>query len=142
MAVVTEVADAVVAELNAEQFDEPFTAVRSYLPKYDLAEMKDLHVTVVPKGVTIAPGTRARNQHDVQIDVAVQKKLSAADNQEIDALTDLVDRIADRFRLKRLDAMPSAVWVGTAHEPIYAPEHMDQLRQFTSVLTLTFRLMR
>ena len=73
--------------------------------------MKDLHVTVVPKGVTILPGSRSQNQHDVAIDVAVQKKLDKADNTEIDALMGLVDEIADRFRLKRLDSYPGAVWL-------------------------------
>ena len=50
MALVTDVADAVVAELNATAFSQPLEAKRSYLPQFDLAEMKDLHVTVVPKG--------------------------------------------------------------------------------------------
>ena len=48
----------------------------------------------------------------------------------------------DHFRHKRLDSFRAAVWVKTEHEPIYAQEHLDQMRQFTSVLTLTFRVMR
>ena len=47
MPVITDVADAVVAELNAQTFSLPFEAKRSYQPQFDLAEMKDLHVTVV-----------------------------------------------------------------------------------------------
>ena len=54
----------------------------------------------------------------------------------------LVDEIADHFRMKRLDSLRAAVWVKTENEPLYAQEHMDQLRQFTSVLTFTFRMMR
>jgi len=142
MALVTDVADAVVAELNATTFSQPFEAKRAYLPQFDLAEMKDLHVTVVPKAVTIQPGSRSQNQHEVAIDVAVQKKLDQADNTEIDALMGLVDEIADRFRLKRLDSYPNAVWMKTEQEPIYSQEHLDQMRQFTSVLTFTFRLLR
>jgi len=140
MAVITDIADAVVAELNAAEFSQPFEAKRSYLPRFDLAEMKDLHVTVVPKGVTGLPGTRAHNQHDYEIDVAVQKK-TAADGQ-IDPLMRLVEEIADHFRSKRLEAMSNVAWVGTAHSPIYAPEHLEQLGQFTSVLTFAFRTMR
>ena len=142
MSVVTEVADAVVAELNAQEFSLAFTAVRSYLPRYDLAEMKDLRVTVVPRSMAILPATRSQNQHDVEIDIAVQKKLTKADNQEIDSLVDLVDEIAQKFRLKRLSTLPAAVWAKTVEDPIYLPEHLDQLRQFTSVVTLTFRLAR
>ena len=142
MALITDVADAVVAELNATAFSQPVEAKRAYLPQFDLAEMKDLHVTVVPKGVTILPGSRSQNQHDLAIDVAVQKKLEKADNTEIDALMGLVDEIADRFRLKRLDSYPNAVWLKTEQQPIYSQEHLDQMRQFTSVLTFTFRMVR
>jgi len=142
MAVIAEIAGAVVAELNAGTFSQPFEATRCYLPRFDLAEMKDLHVTVVPKGLTILPGTRVHNQHDYTIDVAVQKKLSAVDNTEIDTLMELVDEIAQHFRGRRLATTPSAVWVRTENEPTYAPEHLQELRQFTSVLTFTFRMMR
>lgn len=142
MAVIADIADAVVAELNAGGFSQPLIATRCYLPKFDLAEMKDLHVTVVPKGVAVTSGSRNHNQHDYQIDVAVQKKLTVADNGEIDALMGLVDEIADHFRLKRLDSLQAPAWVKTQHEPIYAQEHLDQMRQFTSVMTLTFRMMR
>lgn len=142
MAVITDVADAVVAELNAASFSQTVEAVRGYVPQFDLAEMKDLHVTVVPKGVSILPGSRSQNQHDLAIDVAVQKKLDKADNTEIDALMGLVDEIADRFRLRRLDSYPNAVWLKTEQQPIYSQEHLDQMRQFTSVLTFTFRVVR
>ncbi|NLS95473.1 MAG: hypothetical protein GXX96_25345 [Planctomycetaceae bacterium] len=142
MAVIADIADAVVAALNAGGFSQPLSATRCYLPKFDLAEMKDMHVTVVPKGVAVTAGSRNHNQHDYQIDVAVQKRLAAADNGEIDALMSLVDEIADHFRLKRLDNLQAAAWVKTQHEPIYVQEHLDQMRQFTSVMTLTFRMMR
>ena len=46
------------------------------------------------------------------------------------------------FRFKRLDSFPNAVWVKTENAPVYAVEHLDQLAQFTSVLTLTFRVIR
>ena len=106
---------------------------------WSLQEMKDLHVTVVPKAVTIGAGNRTQNQHDYDIDGAVQKKLSQADNEEIDTLMTLVDEIADHFRFKRLD---SAVWTKTENNPVFIQDHLDQLRQFTSVLTLTFRVFR
>ena len=117
-------------------------AKRHYLPLFDLQDMKNLHVTVVPKGLAIQASGRSHNQHDYQVDVAVQKKLSTGDNEEIDPLLTLVDEIADLFRLKRLDSFPNAMWVKTENAPIYAIEHLDKFGQFTSVLTLTFRVMR
>jgi hypothetical protein len=142
MAVISDIAEAVTQELNGATFSQAFTAQRAYLPIFELPEMQDLHVTVVPKSVSILPGGRSHNQHDYAIDVAVQKKLNATDNTEIDPLLSLVDEIADHFRLKRLDSYPGAVWVKTDNEPVYDPEHLDRLRQFTSVLTLTFRVAR
>jgi len=141
--VIIDIADAVVTELNGGTFSEAFTAERHYKPVFDLPEMKTLHMTVVPKGVAAAPASRGLLQHDYQIDVAAQKKLSsgAADNAEIDALMGLVEEIADFFKQRNLDSV-SAVWVATENAPVYSPEHISELRQFTSVLTLTFRVLR
>ena len=142
MATITDIADAVVAELNGRSFSQPLTAVRYYRPVFDLGEMKTLHVSVVPKGVTIERADRSRNQYDFAIDVAVQKKFQTGDNTELDALLALVEEIADFFRLRRLTSYPAAIWVRTDNVPVYAPEHLEEFRQFTSVLTLTFRVVR
>ena len=142
MAVITDVADALVAELNAASLSLPLTAARHYVPSFELQEMKDLHVSVVPKGVVITKSDRSRNTNDFQIDVAVQKKFEMGDAAEIDPLLTLVEEIADFFRLRRLTAYPNAHWIKTEHAPIYAQEHWDELRQLTSVLTLTFRVVR
>jgi hypothetical protein len=142
MAVITDIADAVVTELNGGSFSQPFTAARHYRPLFDLADMAALHVTVVPKGIVVERLDRSRNQEDVQVDVAVQKKFETGESAELDALVALVEEVADFFRLRRLAAYPAAVWVKTENVPVYAPEHMDELRQFTSVLTLTFRVAR
>ena len=142
MAVITDVAEALVAELNAASLSLPLTAARHYVPSFELPDMKDLHVSVVPKGVVITKSDRSRNTNDFQIDVAVQKKFEKGDAAEIDPLMTLVEEIADFFRLRRLTAYPNAHWIKTEHAPIYSQEHWDELRQFTSVLTLTFRVVR
>ena len=58
----------------------------------------------------------------------------------------LVEELADHLRFGTLELKhpPSAkaVWIRTENAPVYAPEHVDQLRQFTSVLTVTYRIMR
>lgn len=140
MSVIVDIAEAVKTELNGHEFSQEFTAQRLYRPIFDLVEMKDLHVTVVPKGVTVSIAGRDRAQHDVQVDVAVQKKV--ADDAESDTLMGLVEEIADFFRFRRLAQYPQAVWVGIENVPVFAPEHLEQMNQFTSVLTLTFRVIR
>lgn len=142
---VIQIADAVVAELNAAELhasDPGVAAARHYRPQFELAELKSVRVTVVPKAIEVAALSRSQNQHDVAIDIAIQKKLQTADLAELDPLMDLVQALGDLLRLKRLAAFPSATWLKTENAPIYSPEHIDQHRVFTSVLTVTYRLAR
>ena len=142
MPVIADIADAVVASLNAASFSLPVTANRLLLPSFELPEMENLHVSVVPRSVQTLQASRNKNQFDYAIDVAVQQKLDALDNATLDSLLGLVQEIDDHFRGRRLDSYPAAMWVRTENKPVYSVEHLDQLRQFTSVLTFTFRLMR
>jgi len=139
MSLATDIADAVVAELNTGAFSQAFTARRMYLPAFDLKDMKTLHVTVVPRAIDSQVASRSTIQQDVQVDVAVQRMVES--DAEIDALLLLVEEIGDRFRNRMLAGL-NAVWVRMENNPIYSPEHLDQLHQFTSVLTLTFRVTR
>ena len=137
---IIDVADAVVAELNAANLG--FTAARHYRPQFDLAELSQLRVSVVPRGITITSLGRGSNQHDVAIDVAVQKKVSPTDQAALDGLMEQVQQIADALRLRRLSGMPAAAWVKTQNAPIYSPEHLETKSVFTSVLTFTFRVVQ
>ena len=148
MAHILTIADAVVASLNAAEFSMEFTAARSYVPSFALSEIADLRVTVVPKGIAISRGTRRQDQHDYQIDVAVQQKLEhqgefdADSAAELDPLMALVEEIADHFRGSSLDTDPVAACMNVENGPIYAQEHMREGRLFTSILTFTFRTWR
>lgn len=142
MTIILQIADAVVAALNADTFSQEFDAKRYYQPLFELKDLKVLKVSVVPRGLSIVQAARDKTAQDYQIDVAVQKKFSKGDNPELDPLMDLVEEIADFFRFKRLPEFPEAVWVKTENAPVYSPEHMDQFRQFTSVVTFSFRVVR
>jgi hypothetical protein len=133
------VADAIVTALNGETFGEPFTAVRAYRPLFDLEDMSSVHVTVVPRELELVTAGRLLTQTDMQIDVGVQQKLTTADNDELDKLMDLVQDVADFIALTR--QFGGGAWLKTENRPIYSQEHMAELRQFTSVLTLTLRVL-
>ena len=142
MATIIDIADAVAAALNdpgEPGFSQSFTAVRKALPAFDLADLAGLHVTVVPKGVEVTGATRSLSQHDYQIDVGVQRKLGSDLEAETAAMLALVDEIA-AFLGRR--AMAGAAWVRSVNEPVYSPEHLAEKRLFTSVLTITYRLMK
>ena len=141
MALTTDIADAVVAELASGAFSLPITPVRRVLPEYELADLKDLRVTVVPAAVEIEGASRTLSQHDVRIDVGIQKKLGKDLDTEVPVLCELVDEIAAFLKRRPLQATPFAAWVRSVNEPIYAPEHLAEQRVFTSVLTVTYRAM-
>lgn len=142
MSIVVQIADAVVAELNAGTFAEPFTAQRLFSPVFDLQDMQTLHVSVVPRSVTSQPASRSSGFYDYAIDIGVQKKLNSEDPAEVEDRLSLVEAIGEYLRNRKLTSMPEASWVKTENAPVYVPEHLDQLRQFTSVLTVTYRVMR
>ena len=140
MPVITQIADAVVATLNVATLSQPVTATRAYLPRVEVSELKTLKVTVVPSSVVNASASRSQSQQDIAIDVAIQQKLGNEQNATLDPLLALAEEIADLFRSKRLDTFPLALCIKTEFKTIYAPEHIENLRTFTSVLTLTFRV--
>jgi hypothetical protein len=108
MALIADIADAVVTALNGQRFSQPVTAERAYRAAFDLQEMKDLHVTVLPKGQELITAGRGVAQSDVQIDIGVQKKLATGDDAEIDELMGLVEEIAGFVRTTRQFA--DAAW--------------------------------
>ncbi len=140
MSTIVELADAVVSELNAEGWSLDFAAKRLYRPRFEPADLKTLQVSVVPRALVIEAASRADDSRQYQIDLAVQQKLDAESSEEIDPLLGLVEDIARHFRLRRPAAMPSALCVKVENEPVYAVEHLDELRCFTSILTLSFRV--
>lgn len=142
MALTIDIADAVAAELADGSFSQSFAPRRLVIPAHELAELADLRVSVVPKAMEITGASRSTSQFDVQVDVGVQKKLGSDLDGEVAALCGLVDEIAEYLRKRPLSSAPYAVWVRTANEPVYAPEHLVEQRVFTSVLTLTYRAMK
>ena len=137
-----ELASALVDDLNAAVFSRPFTAVRAYLPLYDLGEMEILHVTVVVAGRTVMPISRRQLQIDHRLDIAVQQKLAVEDPLACDPLLALVADIADhlsRHTLPSAAGIVAGTWVKTEHEPLVDPGHLHELRQFTSIISVTYR---
>jgi len=140
MAVIINIADAVVAEMNGHTFSQAFTAVRTYDTTLPLEDAGTLRVTVVPKALTEEVASRTTDQVDYAIDVGVRKKPASVSNAELDLLVALVEEIRSFFRRRRLTAYPGAMCIRTPIEPVFAPEHLREYGQFTSILGLTFRM--
>lgn len=140
-ALLLQVADAVTYAINMGVYSQTFTAVRYYQPRFELVDMDTLHVSVIPRSIAEKPATRALTAYDCSIDIGIQQR-SAMDQATLDALTGLVAEIADRLRTVSLPTMPDARLVALNNEPVFAPDHLDELRQFTSVLSATYRVWR
>lgn len=139
MPLLIDMANAVAAELNnAQNLSMEFTAEVNLKPEFELKELRTLKVTVVPKSLKFSGATRLESAKEVEIDIGVQKK--TADPEALSTLLQLVEEIAGLFDRKRLAQYRKAVCVGIENDPIYDPEHLRQYRQFTSVITLTFRI--
>jgi hypothetical protein len=139
MSKLTDIADAVVAVLNGSELTPEFVAERTLLPIYDLKTLKELKVSVVPKGRKIIQGARVLTIDEIQIDIGVQKKIS--DDSELGILMKLVEDITALFKPERLTGYPNALCVKKENDPIYDPDYLRQFHQFTSVVTLTFKVL-
>jgi hypothetical protein len=134
---IIDLVEAVVGELNAQAFSQSFTAERGYLPTYDLPDMGTLKVTVVPKEDDGRLDTRSSSAHEYAIDIGIQKKPEKIDNDNLDPLMLLVQEIADFFLFGKHPGKTTLI--SPQVRILYYLEHLQKLRQFTSVITLTFR---
>lgn len=143
MSTISTLADAVAEHINAGTYAQPVSAVRTYQPAFTLDELGELRVSVVPRTTTVTAASRESSTYEHVLDVGVQKKLPAEDDQAaIDELLELTEAIGDRLRHTRLAGFPEAAWAGLAHEPVVSSESLEQHRVFTSVLSVTYRVRR
>ena len=143
MSTISTLADAVAEHINAGTYAQPVSAVRTYQPAFTLEELGELRVSVVPRTTTVSAASRESSTYEHVLDVGVQKKLPAEDDQAaIDELLELTEAIGDRLRHTRLAGFHEAAWAGLALEPVVSSESLEQHRVFTSVLSVTYRVRR
>lgn len=134
----TSIADALVSAMNTE-FSGQFVAERSWIPGKDLKDLNTLAVTVTPRAGEAAAVTRSHKTDDVILDIGIQKKLGADLAGEADELADTAEGIFDWMWSER-PALVGAKFIEAQHDPYAVPEHLQQLRVFTSLITVTYRV--
>ncbi len=149
MATIIDIADAVVTDLNGATLGMMFTAERWYVPIRDLKDLTNEPnptISVVPitiAGTLLARGGQYMEQYDIGIGIQKSIGSGAMKPSEIisacDPLMTFCEEIMDFFAAKALLSYPSAMCTQHKLEPIYSPQHLDERRAFTSVLTLTFK---
>jgi len=140
MSRLTDLADAVVAALNAAPggtFSTAFEASRSVLPRVTNAdEIESVRVLVSPAGVpSVETRTRKLTAHRLRVTVGVQQKLGDDEEAEVAALGTLVDEIVD-YLIGR-DA-GGATFVELANSPFCSEKHLVENRVFTSLIVVTY----
>lgn len=147
MSAIVDVVNAVVGRLNGgPPFSKPFTAVRRYLPKVDLADGDALTVLVAARSVAVTPHSRDKDGFRVEIDIGVLENVADVDDdhEELDGLVALVEEIVDRLRSEDLivgaPSSKSALFQDISNDPIYARDHLRERRQFTSIITAAYLL--
>jgi hypothetical protein len=145
---VADIAKAVhgmIDDAEAADFTLDFTLRRLYLPKSSLEELSALTLTVFARSDTSSPFSRAGPQREIKIDIAAQKKLtndpaveSAAMLAELDGLMEFMEELADFFpQGTAIPGVAGAFIRPVTNEPIYDPTHLNELKVFSSLITLT-----
>ena len=139
MAVITDIADAIVAELNAATFSQPVTAARHYLPQFELPgtasaarDGRPQSAVVLAAARSVAEPGRLQPRRGGSAEVRDAKRTPTS----IRCWT-WSRRSPTTFGGGGWPAFPDAAWIKTELTVLYAPDHLDELRQFTSVVTLT-----
>ena len=142
---VGDIADAVLSQVQSALAGNQgltFAGQRAYLPAFDLKNLSTMQIIVVPRAVAIEAIARNESQYDYGVDIGVYKKLATMAPSEIDPIMGVVEQLAATFDRKQLPAYPAATCIKVEYSHLYSWEQMDQLRQFTAVMTLTFRVIQ
>jgi hypothetical protein len=137
-AVIVQLADAIVSDLNAASFSQPVVVQRTYLPRWKLEELATIRVSVVPKDDVGERASRAQWREDYQLDVAIQQRLGANEAAQMDGLILLGQELADYFKTRNPTGN-LATLTAVAFAPLFDPEHLEKHKTLTTVINLTFR---
>jgi len=130
MSEVLKIAEVVAAEL-AEYHAEVV-----FFPEFELRELDEMRVVVVPLATEYKTLSRAAHEELLKVQIGFLKR-GCEDN--LPELLRLVEGLGLGFLNKKL---AGATCVCVAYNPIYSPEHLRERGQFTSVIELTFKLIR
>lgn len=147
MPVAFEIRDAVVAELVAGMgsFTPAFNPIARALPIARLKDLSTLRVTVIAPLVESEPLSRHQTQETYQIEIGVQQRIEADDDDDFEskvaAVVDLAQQIADYMDRRNLTDYPTARYAGRQFVP-YDADQLNEDRLATSIVTLRYIVAR
>ena len=87
--------------------------------------------------------SRTQIENEIAIDIGVQKRLMkpAVTDDEIDNLVTYAESIRDKVAFEDFTiGANQASFLSATSETLVAPDHLEEMRQFTHVLTVTYRV--
>ena len=129
-----EIADSLVAALEAADVSwaASFTPVRVLAPQWKVEELTTLRVCVCPRARAFSRRDRANVQHEVTIEIGIQKR--EATEAACETLATLVDQLADWLAAQ----IPAGTFnIAELSQPVmFDPDHWRRHQVFTSVLAV------
>lgn len=142
--VMTDIADAITAELNAASWDLAFTAVRRNLLEVELPDLSTLTVLVVPRTREAEDAARGFMRHTHGTDIGILQRFEqltvATANAVTDPLFALAEDIQDHLDDATLPGYASAKYAGA--QLAFSQERLRDEHVFHAVLTLNFRVIK
>ncbi len=140
MSDLTDVADAVTAQLNNASLGQTFTAERTYSPSYVVDEQPGLKVFVVPSSQALAFATRSEDERSYTVMIGVYNAIT--DAASIDAMLDFVEGVMDCLNTNGRVTNPDGVLMDIKNEIAFEPSLLNQDNLFVTVVEVTYRLLR
>lgn len=124
-----------IAEAVAESL-EKYHAEVLFFPEFELRDLDDLRVVVVPHSTEYKTVSRGRNEEILKVQIGFLKRGS---EENLDDLLQTIEKIGLGFLNRKLGG---STCVCVAYNPIYSPEHLRERGQFTSIIELSFKQFR
>jgi hypothetical protein len=128
------IADAVAAEITSATLSASVSVSRRYVPRFEPAELNTNQVCVVPTSLTDSLLDRASRRQQIQIDVAVLRRVDAKTDTAADPIINLAGEIAELFAFRLFD------WgrhIETQHF-LFSVEDLERHSTAKTILRLTF----
>lgn len=143
---IQEITKALTEQISAGTFTAAYptvTAVRDYLPNYDLEQLHDLRITVLPRELEVATASRGTEDHAYGVAIVIAKRTGGT-TQEVDDLLEFVEELIRKIRSGTLpesaeNPWPAGIsWKAVAIDPMWSQEHLSERRVFFTAVSLTY----